>query len=80
MATLSFTIRKTDGREEYKDVEALTLPTQDGFVEILPGHADYIAETASGVCAIKLKEGNTEVQLPTPGLVRVHGDRVMLLL
>lgn len=80
MDTFSFTIRRTDSFQEFTGVEALTIPTPSGSIQILPGHADLIAETAPGECAVECGGKEEIVKLNDAGLVKIKEGMATLIL
>jgi F-type H+-transporting ATPase subunit epsilon len=62
------------------DLEAssVSLPTYDGYVEILPQHADYVAELGIGQLVIKSNDG-THSYFLAGGFVEVSSGNVMIL-
>ena len=80
METLLFTVKQPHASEEYSEVHSLTLPTKAGVVQILPGHADMIAETKSGTCVIGREKGAETLELPSAGILRVHKGSAVLIL
>ena len=80
METFSFIIRETDNFREFFEVGSVIVPTSSGDIQILPGHADLIAESDKGVCVIKHKGGEESLKLGARGLIKVKGNKVTLVL
>ncbi len=60
------------------DVKNLTVRAIDGFVQILPGHTNYINKLASGTVSFTdLQDKKSEIQV-SGGLLKVEKDLAQL--
>jgi len=80
METILFTIKQPHASVEHREVRSVTLPTKTGVMQILPGHADMVAETEPGACTIEREKGRETIELPSAGILRVHRGSAVLIL
>ena len=67
-----------DGLAFDENVESLTVRTDDGDVEFLAGHIDYMASLGTGKARIK-KDGSERLASVSGGFVSVSGGSVKLV-
>ena len=80
MTTITFIVRQSNGSREFSDVDSVNVPTSQGFIQILPGHAPLIAETAPGTCVISSRNESQSLPLSSAGLMRVKENKIILVL
>ncbi len=78
MAELRLEIVTPEKRVLDETVDAVTIPTANGEVGILPNHAPLISELKSGVLAYT-KGGVTERMVVSGGFLEVGADKVSVL-
>ena len=66
-----------DGMEYDGQVESLLVRTDDGDVEILAGHADYLASLGTGRARLRI-DGKDRYASVNGGFLSVKGDKVRL--
>lgn len=78
MAQLKFKI-VTPERVVFEDtVDAISLPTTEGEITVLPHHIPLVTLLASGV--LRIKKGKEEIPLAVSGgVVEVTGKRIVIL-
>ena len=75
---LTLDIVTPGGRARSARVDALTLPTAEGEIGILPGHIPLM--TMLDACELSLThDGATEFLVVGPGFAEITGDRVCVL-
>jgi F-type H+-transporting ATPase subunit epsilon len=62
-----------------KAVDAVTLPSKSGYLEVLYGHAPLLAELGAGNVVLHGGQENDETYNVSWGFVEVVGDRVTIL-
>jgi F-type H+-transporting ATPase subunit epsilon len=85
---LELTIVTADKRFHYTRVTQVVIPTPQGQLGILPGHAPLVSLVASGVLRVFLAEtGKSTLPAPQPvlfalatGMARVANDHIVLLM
>lgn len=78
MSHLSFKI-VTPERVVFEDnVDAVTLPTIDGEITVLPNHIPLVSLLAAGV--LKIKKGHEEIPLAvSTGVIEIDGKHIVVL-
>ena len=59
---------------------SLVIPTDDGEYGVLAGHSDTVGAVCAGELRFETAEGETRRAAVAPGLFKIDGDRVLLLL
>ena len=57
----------------------LTLPTAEGQIQILPGHAAMVGVLHTGVLEVQLKGQGSKIAFLSTGFFQVHDDEVMIM-
>lgn len=64
---------------EAETVQEITLPTSEGQIEILPGHAAMIGTLQTGVFSYVSSDGSKHTGLITTGFFEVADDQVTVM-
>lgn len=80
MSSLSLTIRRLDAAETFPDVASVRVPTPQGELHILSGHADLVSEITPGTCRLRHALGEKEIPLSARGLLKVHDNKILILI
>ncbi len=78
MPTLNLEIVTLDYVFFKGEVEAVKLKGLDGYFEILPRHADYIATVMPEAITIKTSQGNKYAFI-SKGVIKVQGDNATII-
>ncbi len=78
MSTIRLTVRTPQDTVFDDEVEEVVLPLSDGWIGILPGHAEFVARLMAGNFVIRLV-GHERHGATVGGTMRVRGDRALIL-
>ncbi len=79
MNTFKLVIATPDGELFSGDALSVLVKTVDGDVQIMSGHADYLAALATGKVKLTLPDGTTRYAASSGGFLSVSGKSVTLL-
>ena len=64
----------------FLNLQSIDVPTLDGIVEILPGHAESFFLLGRGTLSLRISEGNTKNLAVRGGQCHVNNDFVQIIL
>jgi F-type H+-transporting ATPase subunit epsilon len=79
MATFRLEIATPDNRAFDADVESVTLPVDEGEIQILAGHIPLLTRLVTGAVEIGMPDGQLEYLALSDGFARVTPTHVALL-